>query len=49
MPTTPWEGIWQGVAEWMGVEEARMDEVLPNAKNFGADEIFTEAELYASS
>jgi hypothetical protein len=44
LPTTPWEGMWKGVAEWFGVEPAQMKTVLPNAENFpgllGKDEVF---------
>ena len=34
LPTTAWECVWHGVASWFGVEEAQMDDVLPNARNF---------------
>lgn len=31
IPTTPWESIWYGVGEWMGLEgEAEMKKFLPN-------------------
>ena len=34
IPTTPWEGMWWGVAQWFGVEDDQLLEVLPNAVNF---------------
>lgn len=34
LPTTPWEGLWYGLAQWFGVPARDMDTVLPNAKNF---------------
>ena len=34
VPTTPWEGLWQAVAEWFGVPDNAMAAVLPNAANF---------------
>ncbi len=35
VPTLPWEAMWEPIAEWMGVEDARdMEVVLPNAANF---------------
>ena len=44
LPTTPWEGMWKGVAEWFGVKPEQMKTVLPNAENFpgllGKDEMY---------
>jgi uncharacterized protein (DUF1501 family) len=34
IPTLPWEAMWYGIAQWMGVEPSQMAEVLPNAGNF---------------
>eukprot|EP00966_Prymnesium_polylepis_P199145 4614512-Prymnesium_polylepis.1 len=34
IPTTPWESVWYGVAEWFGVDTSAMAEVLPNFANF---------------
>ena len=33
MPTTPWEAVWSGVVEWLGVDPADIDTCLPNAVN----------------
>ena len=44
LPTTPWEGIWQPVAEWMGVKEEDMDMVLPNRKFF--PQLLHKADVY---
>lgn len=33
MPTTPWDAMWSGVAEWMGVSTEQLNAVLPNRKN----------------
>ena len=30
IPTTPWEGVWNGMAEWFGVTSQNMASVLPN-------------------
>eukprot|EP00656_Telonema_subtile_P022373 TRINITY_DN2349_c0_g4_i2.p1 TRINITY_DN2349_c0_g4~~TRINITY_DN2349_c0_g4_i2.p1 ORF type:complete len:1161 (-),score=234.81 TRINITY_DN2349_c0_g4_i2:206-3688(-) len=46
LPTTSWEALWQGLAQWFGVDPAKMGEVLPNAANFPANELFTEAQLF---
>ena len=44
IPTTPWEGVWAPVAEWFGVGQERMAEVLPNLANFQLDEHIVRAE-----
>lgn len=46
IPSTSWEAIWNGLAEWWGVEPSRMSTVLPNKKNFPSNEIFTRGELF---
>jgi len=45
IPTTSWEGVWKGIAEWFGVETQDMDKVLPNLQNF-ATNIFNAADLF---
>ena len=50
IPTTPWESIWSGVAEWYGVEGSdKLASVVPNAKNFGQDVMFSKETLFGSS
>ena len=34
LPTTPWESVWYGLAEWLGVPTTSMAEVLPNQANW---------------
>lgn len=47
LPTTPWEMIWYGIAEWFGADiDGSLDELLPNAANFGAYQRLTAAQLY---
>lgn len=46
LPTTSWEAMWHGVLEWYGIRDADMDEVLPNAANFGSQGLFSEADLF---
>lgn len=41
-----WEGMWYGLAQWFGVEEDRMAEVLPNAANFPDTALHTQEELF---
>ena len=47
IPTTPWEGLWHGVAEWMGVDASKMTELLPNMGNFVRETtLFTKEQLF---
>ena len=46
LPTTPWEGLWNGIAEWMGVDSDQIDTLLPNKKNFASSRIFTQSQLF---
>jgi cullin-associated NEDD8-dissociated protein 1 len=49
IPTTPWEGLWHGVAEWMDVDPEKMAEVLPNMGNFASGQtLFTKEQLFAA-
>ena len=34
IPSSPWELVWNGIAQWFGVENTQMNKVLPNAQNF---------------
>ena len=46
LPTTSWEAMWNGLAEWFGIVPDEMDKVLPNKKNFPADHLFTKDDLF---
>jgi hypothetical protein len=41
-----WEGMWYGLAQWFGVDEDQMAEVLPNAANFPDTALHTQEELF---
>ena len=49
LPTTPWEAMWQPIAEWMGADDAKLDFLLPNAANFPANTLISHDEMFASS
>ena len=34
LPTTSWEAIWNGISQWMDLDDDRLDTVMPNRKNF---------------
>jgi uncharacterized protein (DUF1501 family) len=47
IPTTPWEGMWYGIAQWFGVEAGQMLDVLPNAVNFQeGSTLLTQRQLF---
>lgn len=46
LPTTPWEAVWKGVAEWFGVPENEMDGIFPNAKKWPANKIYNANQLF---
>ena len=46
LPTTPWESIWNGVADWWGVNAEDKANILPHAANFPASTMFTQKQLF---
>jgi len=45
IPTTSWESVWNGVAQWFGVDEDMMEGVLPNLGNFPG-QLFTRDDMF---
>lgn len=45
IPTTSWESVWHGIAQWAGVQQAEMATVLPNMANF-AGSLLAEGEMF---
>ena len=47
IPTTPWDAMWKGTAEWFGVADGEeMEKVLPLHKNFPSSKIYGKSELF---
>lgn len=47
IPTTPWEALFNAVAQWMGVhDDANLDWVLPNRESFDTCSLFTDKDLF---
>lgn len=46
IPTTPWDAMWHGIAQWYGVEGEHMSTVLPNAANFPPEQLITGEQLF---
>ena len=45
IPTTPFDAMWYGVSQWMGITNEQIDYVLPNAKSFGC-RLYSDSDLY---
>ena len=47
IPSTPWESVWNGISQWLGVRnDEDLDRVLPNRKSFGQCDHFTDKDLF---
>ena len=46
VPTTSWEDVWYGLAQWMGVKADQMDDFLPNLKNMDASTRIPESKMF---
>ena len=44
--TTPWESVWNGVAQWFGVKEEDLDQILPNRWKFSPDLMWNTTDLF---
>ena len=49
IPSMSWDSVWHALAQWMGVEEAEMDHVLPNKDNFPAGSFLEATDLFRSA
>jgi len=46
IPTTPWEAVWNGIAQWFGATTSKdLNEILPNRNTF-ADNLFSQGDIY---
>ena len=46
LPTTSWEAVWNGIAEWFDVPTDRLADVLPNRANFASDSLLRKRHLF---
>ncbi len=47
IPTTSWDSLWYGIAEWFGIDDpADLSEILPNKRSFPLEDMFTMDALY---
>ena len=49
IPTTPWEAIWQALAQWLGVTDAdTIAELLPNRGNFPSERLLSKDQVFVA-
>jgi uncharacterized protein (DUF1501 family) len=49
IPTTPWDGVWHAIAEWMDVAPEKLVGVLPNLENFErGTTLLTREQVFSS-
>eukprot|EP00804_Cyclotella_cryptica_P013853 CCRYP_002403-RF/>CCRYP_002403-RF protein AED:0.04 eAED:0.04 QI:361/1/1/1/0.81/0.82/17/505/2306 len=47
VPTTPWDAVWNGIANWFGVrDDAGLDWAIPNRRSFDKCELFYDSDLF---
>jgi len=46
IPTTPFDSAFNAVAEWFGIPEEKLIEVLPNRNSFTARPLLTQADVF---
>jgi len=47
IPTTAYEAIWNGVSQWMGIEdEEALDRIMPNRQTCGSSFMFNKEDLF---
>lgn len=48
IPSTPWDAVWNGVANWLGLyEDEELDFTLPNRKRFDkCNDLFFDKDLF---
>ena len=48
IPTTSWEAVWHGIAEWFGVDASKMGDVLPQRGNFPPSAMMTKEAMFVN-
>lgn len=46
IPTTPWEFVWNGLAEWWDLPMKDREDILPRAQNWAREELFNRSHLF---
>lgn len=48
VPSTSWESVWYGLADWIGVEKDQFDKVLPHLKNFPEASWIQNSQMFST-
>lgn len=48
IPTMGWEGVWKPLAQWLGVADERMSEIMPNHDLFPDEQLLTQAQVFGA-
>jgi len=46
IPSSPWDGVFRGIANWLGVPTIAMTDVFPNLNNFDEDILFDPNDMF---
>jgi uncharacterized protein (DUF1501 family) len=46
IPQTSHNSMWNGIAQWLGVPESELDDILPNRQNFNKCDMYTDKDLF---
>ena len=49
LPTTPWEGLWRPLAQWLGLRDERMPAAMPNLHRFPAAQLLNRSIFFDST
>ena len=46
MPSLPWEAIWKPLAQWLGVEDQKLHDVMPNLHQFSDEHLLETSDVF---
>lgn len=50
IPSTPWESLWNGIAEWFGITNSNdLTTVLPNRNSFQSEDLWSVSDLFTTA
>ena len=47
LPTTPWEAMWQAHAQWLGIDDDQLAEMMPNLGAFKNEQLLTKDDVFS--
>ena len=46
LPSSPWENLWTPISQWLGVEQAHLNEVMTNLSSFTEKHLMTLEDMF---